>query len=260
MPDNGNNEMAELARSFNAMAAQLQIADRERRDLETMRRNLVAWAGHDLRTPLASIQAMTEALADGMVDDPETVQRYLGTMRRDIQALSHLIDDLFDLAQFDAGGLRLDRHPASAADLVSDAVERFSEVATRQGIRLQGEAQPGIGQVNVDAQKIERVLANLIGNALRHTPNGGAVWVQAQSAAGGIRITVEDNGEGIADADIPHLFDQFYRGEKSRSRATGGSGLGLAIAKTIVEAHGGEISVENRIAGGARFVFTLPQV
>ncbi|MCO6452996.1 MAG: HAMP domain-containing protein [Caldilineales bacterium] len=259
VPEAGNNEMAELAQTFNDMAAQLQAADRERRDLENMRRNLVAWAGHDLRTPLASIQAMTEALADGVVDDPDTIQRYLGTMRHDVQALSNLIDDLFDLAQFAAGGLQLDRHPFAAADLISDAVERFSEAATRQEIRLGGVAQPGMALIDIDAQKMERVLANLVDNAIRHTLAGGSVRVQAQQEGEDVRFVVEDTGEGISEADLPHVFDQFYRGEKSRSRATGGSGLGLAIAKAIVEAHDGTIVVENRSEGGARFTFTLPR-
>ncbi|NOX63496.1 MAG: cell wall metabolism sensor histidine kinase WalK [Chloroflexi bacterium] len=258
VPVYGRNELAELARIFNDMAARLKAADQKQRELDAMRRNLVAWAGHDLRTPLASIQAMIEALADGVVTDPSTVQRYLDTSRRDIQALSHLIDDLFDLAQFDAGALELDRHPTLMADLVSDTIERFSGLAEQRKIRLEGRVAANVARVNIDAQKVERVLANLIGNALRHTPAGGEVAVRVERVAEGVQVEVRDAGEGIHPDDLPYVFDQFYRGEKSRSRATGGSGLGLAIAKRIVEAHGGEIMVESAPGEGAVFRFTLP--
>jgi len=258
VPVQGQNEMAELAQTFNEMASQLQAAQQKQQELETMRRNLVAWAGHDLRTPLASIQVMIEALADGVVDDPETVQRYLQTAQRDVDTLSHLIDDLFDLAQFDAGGFQLDRYPTSIGDILSNTVERFSEMASRREITLSGQIlDPDIGLVNVDAQKIERVLDNLIGNALRHTPAGGEVTLLVGSTAGDVQIEVHDNGEGIRAEDLPHIFDQFYRGERSRSRATGGSGLGLAISKAIVEAHGGRIWATNET--GASFYFTLPK-
>lgn len=259
VPVAGRNEMAELAASFNEMAAQLQATDQERRDLEAMRRNLVAWAGHDLRTPLASVQAIIEALADGMVDDADTQQRYLRTARRDVQVLAALIDDLFDLAQFDAGRLLLDRHPTPIADLVSNTIERYAELAARHQVALAGDAGPDL-IADLDAQKIERVLTNLVGNALRHTPAGGRVQVRAAAAAGQVEIEVIDTGEGIGAEDLPHVFDQFYRGEKSRSRTTGGAGLGLAIARRIVEAHGGRIWAESRAGEGARFVVRLPAV
>ena len=258
VPVQGQNEMAELAQTFNEMASQLQAAQQKQQELETMRRNLVAWAGHDLRTPLASIQVMIEALADGVVDDPETVQRYLHTAQRDVDTLSHLIDDLFDLAQFDADGFQLDRHPTSIEDLISNAIERFSELASRQQITISGQVlDPDIGLVDVDAQKIERVLDNLIGNALRHTPAGGEISVLVGTTPEGVQVEVHDNGEGIRAEDLPHIFDQFYRGERSRSRATGGSGLGLAISKAIVEAHGGRIWATNET--GASLYFTLPR-
>ena len=223
-----------------------------------MRRNLIAWAGHDLRTPLASIQALVEALADGLVEDPAMQQRYLRTAQRDIQSLSLLIDDLFDLAQFDAGALELSLQPVDLNDLISDTVNRFAEVAARKGVALSGHAAAGADLVRVDVQKIERVLANLIANAIRHTPAGGDVRVQARRQGAVTLVEVIDTGEGIAADDLHYIFDQFYRGEKSRSHATGGSGLGLAIAKRIVEAHGGEIGVESEAGQGARFWFTLP--
>jgi signal transduction histidine kinase len=258
VPVTGNDEMASLARAFNEMAAQLEAADRKQRELDMLRRNLIAWAGHDLRTPLASIRAIVEALADGVVEDPETVERYLHTAQREIRSLSLLIDDLFELAQIEAGGLRLELAPNSISDLISDTMESFSELAARQDVALEGSAEPGVDPVDMDAQQIGRVLSNLLGNALRHTPSGGMVQVHALRTGEGVRVQIRDTGEGIDAEDLPHIFERFYRSEKSRSRTTGGAGLGLAIAKGIVEAHGGEIGVESALGEGTCFSFTLP--
>jgi signal transduction histidine kinase len=224
-----------------------------------MRRDLITWVGHDLRTPLTSIRALVEALADGVVEDPDTVQRYLRTAQRDIRSLSLLIDDLFQMAQLDAGGLPLDRHPNAISDLISDTIERFSALAAHQKVVLEGSAEPGVDPVLVDTQQIERVLTNLVSNALRHTPAGGSVKVRASTTAEGVLVEVCDTGEGIRAEDLPHVFEQFYRGEKSRSRTTGGAGLGLAIAKGIVEVHGGRIGDESQVDKGTRFFFTLPK-
>jgi signal transduction histidine kinase len=254
----GRDELAQLTRSFNAMAAQLELMQQKQQELDTLRRELVAWVSHDLRTPLTSMRAVLEALADGMVDDPETVQRYYRVAQQDIRSLSHLIDDLFDVSQIDAGGLQLDVTPNSIGDLISDTIERFSETARRQSVQLEGEVKPGADPVKMDAQRIGRVLANLTSNALRHTPAGGRVHLSARRTSSGIEVEVRDTGEGIRPEDLPYVFDRFYRGEKSRSRATGGAGLGLAIARGIVEAHGGWIRVESEAGHGARFVFTLP--
>lgn len=258
VPITGNNELASLATTFNEMAAQLEETANKQKELDELRRNLIAWVGHDLRTPLASIRAIVEALADGVVEDPATVDRYLHTAQGQIRSLSLLIDDLFELSQLETGGLRLDLNPDSIGDLISDTLESFSELAARQKVTLTGNVEAGIGSVSIDAQKIGRVLTNLVGNALRHTPAGGAVHVQASRAEDGILVEILDSGEGISAQDLPYIFERFYRGEKSRSRATGGAGLGLAIARGIVEAHKGQIGVENT-GQGARFYFTLPQ-
>jgi signal transduction histidine kinase len=253
---NGNDEVAALGQAFNEMASRLQAAQDKQRELEQARKDLIAWASHDLQTPLASIRAILEALADGVVDEPDMVKRYLATAQRDVRSLSSLIDDLFQMAQLDAGGLQLNREPASLADLVSDTLESFSELASRQRVTLSGRVAPEVDPVLIDTQRIGRVLSNLVGNALRHTPAGGQVTLEAQRTGQTVEVTVQDSGEGIRPEDIPHIFERFYRGEKSRSRATGGAGLGLAIAQGIVRAHGGEIRVEND--SGARFIFTLP--
>jgi signal transduction histidine kinase len=254
----GNDELAALGLTFNQTTTRLQEAAQKQRELETLRRDLIAWAGHDLQTPLASIRAIVEALADGVVDDPATSQRYLRTAQRDVQNLSLLIDDLFQMAQLDAGGLVLNRELASLSDLISDTLESFSELASRQQVILSGEVSPGVDPVLMDVPRIGRVLTNLIGNALRHTPPGGAVTVRAARNPRGVDVEVRDTGEGISDVDLSHVFERFYRGEKSRSRATGGAGLGLAISKGIIEAHGGQIGAESIVGQGARFYFILP--
>ncbi|MCB0001474.1 MAG: HAMP domain-containing protein [Anaerolineae bacterium] len=258
IPVSGNDEIADLSRAFNEMAGRLQEADRKQRELEQLRRDLVAWAGHDLRTPLASTRVMIDALADGLVDDPATASRYLQTSQRDIKTLSLLIDDLFNLAQMDAGGLKLERRPTAISDLISDTLESFAALAAQRDVTLGGQVETGIDPVLGDGQQIARVLSNLVSNALRHTPSGGEVQVSATRAGQWVTVQVADSGEGIAAVDLPHVFDRFYRGEKSRSRATGGSGLGLAIAHSIVEAHSGRIWVESEQGHGACFFFTLP--
>ncbi|HEX8682729.1 MAG TPA: ATP-binding protein [Ardenticatenaceae bacterium] len=258
VPASGRDEVAALAHTFNEMATQLEGAARKQQELETMRRDLIAWVGHDLRTPLASIRAIVEALADGVVEEPAAVERYLHTAQRDIRSLSLLIDDLFEMAQLDAGGLPLEKQPNSLADLISDSIESFSAIAVRREVRLEGAVAPDVDPVLLDARMVGRVLSNLLNNALRHTPSGGAVEVRASREGAGVLVEVMDTGEGISAEDLPFVFEQFYRGEKSRSRATGGSGLGLAISKRIVEAHGGRIEVESATGEGTRIAFTLP--
>ena len=259
VPVEGNDEMACLTKSFNEMVTRLEDAEQKQREMDALQRDLIAWVGHDLRTPLTSIRAILEALADGIVEEPETVRRYLKTAQKDIRDLSLLIDDLFEMSQMEAGGLHLDCQQNSISDLISDTIESFSELSQRQGIELQGSVEPGVDLIRMDSQRIGRVLANLVSNALRHTPSGGEILIAANHCPdGGCEVTVEDSGEGIQEEDLPHVFDQFYRGEKSRNRSTGGAGLGLAIAKGIVEAHGGSIRVESAAGEGAKFSFTLP--
>jgi signal transduction histidine kinase len=258
VPVTGRDELSALAETFNQMAEQLQTADKKQRELESLRRDLVAWARHDLQTPLTSMRAILEALSDGVVDDPDMVKRYLNTAQRDVMSLSALIDDLFQMSQLDAGGFPLNLDKSSLRDLVSDTLESFSELAYRESIRLEGQVEAGVDPVAMDTQAIGRVLNNLISNALRHTPAGGEISLHARRTGSGVEVSIRDTGEGIQARDIPHIFDRFYRGEKSRNRGTGGAGLGLAIARGIVRAHGGDILVESESGKGTQFTFTIP--
>lgn len=258
VPVSGRDELSALAVTFNQMAEQLQAADQKQRELETLRRDLVAWASHDLQTPLTSMRAILEALSDGVVDEPDMVKRYLHTAKRDVMSLSALIDDLFQMSQLDAGGFPLNQAQSSLNDLVSDTLESFSELAYRQSIKLEGRVEPDVDPVLMDTQAIGRVLNNLISNALRHTPIGGEIKVHAWRTGTGVEVSVRDNGEGIHEHDLAHIFERFYRGEKSRNRGTGGAGLGLAIARGIVHAHGGEIGVESARGKGTKFIFKIP--
>jgi signal transduction histidine kinase len=259
VPITGRDEIADLAQTFNDMATQLENAAQQQRELDRLRRDLVAWIGHDLRTPLASVRVIIEALADDVVEDPATIKRYLQTAQQQVDSLSVLLDDLFEMAQIDAGGLKLDRRPNSISDLISDTIEAFSVIAKRQGVTLKGSALPEADPVVIDAQKIGRVLNNLLTNALRHTPAGGVIEITTLSKPECVQVEVRDTGEGIDAEDLPHIFERFYRGEKSRSRATGGAGLGLAIAAGIVRSHGGEIGAESHVGEGTRVWLTLPR-
>lgn len=259
VPVQGRDEVAALANAFNIMAEQLQAADRKQRELESMRRDLIAWVSHDLQTPLTSMRAILEALSDGMVEEPETVKRYLHTAQRDVRSLSALIDDLFQMAQLDAGGFPLHREESSLGDLVSDTLEGFTELAKQNEITLEGSVESDVDPVTMDTQAIGRVLNNLIGNALRHTPNRGRVSLWVRRSARGVEVTVSDTGDGIRAEDIQHIFERFYRGDASRSRSRGaGAGLGLAIARGIVRAHGGDIEVESEVGKGTHFTFHIP--
>ena len=255
---NGRDEVATLAKTFNQMAEQLQAADQKQRELESLRRDLIAWVSHDLQTPLTSMRAILEAVSDGVVEEPETVKRYLNTAQREVRSLSALIDDLFQMAQLDAGGFPLHQAQASLSDLISDTLESFTELAKQGEITLEGNVDSDVDPVQMDTQALGRVLNNLISNALRHTPPKGRVSVWVRRTGQGAEVTVSDTGEGIRADDLPHIFERFYRSEKSRNRGRGGAGLGLAIARSIVQAHRGDIRVESEIGKGTQFTFNIP--
>lgn len=255
----GRDEIAELSTTFNEMAARLEEAARQQQETDAIRRDLIAWASHDLQTPLASIQLSLEALSDGIVDDPNTVARFLASARREVSALSNLIDDLSQLSQLDAGGLSLQPAEYSIRDMVSDTLESFTTAAQKLGVKLSGQIEPGVDTITMDPKYTGRILNNLVANAIQHTPAGGLVEIRVTSTAEGILTEVVNPGEGIQPEDLPMVFDKFYRSDKSRSRATGGAGLGLAIARGIVMAYGGRIWVESEPGKLTRFAFTIPQ-
>ena len=261
LPIGGRDEVAQLTKAFNQMAARLEQTAEAEHALDAARRNLVAWASHDLRTPLTSIRVMVDALADGVVTDPETVSRYLRQSQIEVDRLSKLIDDLFELAQLDAGYQDFNFEWITLSDLVSDTLESFAARAEAQKVILEGRVDPEVDPIFAAPDKLSRILDNLIGNALRHTPKDGKIKLQASISEGNTQIVIEDTGAGISPKDLPHIFDRFYRGEKSRARQSEdrGVGLGLAIVKGLVEAHSGKIWAESELDHGTRFWITLPR-
>jgi signal transduction histidine kinase len=247
------DEFGTLGKTFNHMAESLSAA-------ETQRQHLVADVAHELRTPLAAIQATLEGVQDGVLplDEEQVSALYAETI-----LLNRLVGDLRLLSLAEAGQLKLERQEISPVDLLQAAAERNRPQANQKKVNLLVELPADLPPVWVDADRIQQVMNNLIGNALRYTPEGGEIRISAARAAGsapGLRISVSDTGPGIAAEDLPFVFDRFYRADKSRTRSSGGSGLGLAIVKQLVEAHGGAIAAESPTcaAGGTRMIFTLP--
>ncbi|HXY17600.1 MAG TPA: HAMP domain-containing sensor histidine kinase [Gaiellaceae bacterium] len=243
-PEAGPAELADLAGSFNEMAANIE-------QLFDARRELVAWASHDLRTPLANMQAMLEALEDGLAEPAD----YLPVLREQVAALSLLVDDLFELARIDAGALTLELRVAPVSTVVDSCLRGVEAEARQRHVQLVGDVDDTI-TARFAPEKVERVLVNLVTNALRHTPSDGSVAVRVEPLLDVVRISVEDTGEGLGEEAQRRMFDRFWRSDRARSSR--GAGLGLAIARGLVEAHGGRIWAENRPGGGACVSFTLP--
>ncbi len=254
----GTDEVAKLAGSLNTMAAALETTRRQRDDLEQARRDLFAAISHDLRTPLATMRVMVEAISDGVVTDDQTRDRYFASITGEIQRLSALIDDLFELTTLDSGELRLRLQTLQVEDVLAEAIDMFRPQVEKAGIHLAFEPAPGTAPVQADPRRLSRVLYNLLQNAIRHTPSDGTIVLRTTRLESAVQVAVSDSGEGIATEDAPFVFDRFYRGDKARSRDGAGSGLGLAIARGIVEAHGGRIWVEPSEGRGATVAFTLP--
>lgn len=258
----GDDEVAALGRSVDALALRLREAEEQRERLDRERRELTAAISHDLRTPLASVRAMTEALADGVVDDPGEAQRYYATMNREIERLTRMIDDLFELARIDADALVLQRHPLLIQDIAAEVVDAMQASAQRRGIELRADIADGPPALSLDGSRMERAVGNLVRNALEHTPRGGRVAVRVRRDGGAAVLEVTDDGEGIEAEHLPRVWDRFYRSEASRQRAADsendGAGLGLAIVRGIVQTHGGEVSVASSPGLGATFTIRLP--
>jgi signal transduction histidine kinase len=250
-------ELAELSAGLAVAHERLGKARNRERALEASRRELVAWVSHDLRTPLAGLRAMAEALEDQVVVDPRTVSQYHSQIRREVNRLTGMIDDLFELSKIHAGALRLSRRMVGLEDLVAEVVASTEPVARAKRVRLTGAAVRGM-PVFIDSAEMGRALRNLVTNAIRHTPSDGTVDVLAEVHSGLACVSVTDACGGIPPEDLPRVFDVAFRGESARTPGPQeGAGLGLSIARGIVEAHAGEIGVRN-LGPGCQFLVKLP--
>jgi two-component system phosphate regulon sensor histidine kinase PhoR len=234
----------------------LQDLTRLRR-LETVRRDFVSNLSHELRTPLASLKALAETLQEGALDDPPAAHHFINQIQVEVDALTQMVNELLELSEIESGRFTLDLVPVAACDLLDSASRRMQLQAERAGLNLRVECTDDLPNVRIDSQRLEQVLVNLIHNAVKFTRAGGEVTLIAEAIDGSIRFAVRDSGVGIAEEEVPRIFERFYRVDKSRTGS--GTGLGLSIAKHIVEAHGGKIWVESVNGQGSTFYFTIPQ-
>jgi signal transduction histidine kinase len=243
-----NDEVGEMAQTFNTMAEGLEQA-------EAQRRVLMADVAHELRTPLTNIQGYVEAIRDGVVDADEAT---IGTLHRQVLHLAHLIDDLQLLALAEAGALPLDPQPASLVDVARTSADAFRPRADAKQIALTFTGPNAMPTTNFDKERIAQVIGNLLENAIRHTPEHGTVSVAVGTTDSRVHVSIADTAPGIPGSELDRIFDRFHRRDPSRARATGGAGLGLTIAKQLVEAHGGSIAVNSTEGQGSTFTFELP--
>jgi len=243
-----------LGDTIDQMAGRLQALRSREQRLEQTRRDLITAVSHDLRTPLANLRAMAEAIDDRVVGDPDTLRRYASEMRRGVAQLSSLVDDLFELVQIDAVSIEAETERVRLEDVVSSAIATVEMEAERKGVRVASDVRGTEGALC--SPYLIRVLQNLLVNAVRHTPADGTVRVEGRRGGDRLLLVVEDTGEGIAEGDLPLVFEPFYRGDSARS--SDGAGLGLALADRIVRALGGSIEAAGRRPMGARFDLTLP--
>lgn len=250
VPIQGAQEIAQVATAFNAMADDLQKQ-------ESLRRDMIADIAHELRTPLTVMQGNLRA----MLDDVYPLDRAeIATLYDETRLLSRVVDDLRELALADAGALPLNVTSVNLRDVLQNAAANFSIAADAQNVRVEMLPAENLPNVRADADRVAQVLRNLLANALRHTPEGGMITLGSERQGENfVRVFVRDTGEGISREDLPHIFERFYRADKSRTRSTGGTGLGLAIAKAWVEAMGGKIGVESELGKGSEFWFLLPR-
>jgi len=247
-------ELDQLGHTLDHMASRLERSIARERESEARRRDLVTAVSHDLRTPLAGLRAMVEAIDDGVVDDAPTLRRYAAEMRVAVESLTHLVDDLFELVQLDAGAIEAETKRARLAEVMQSALAACEGQAIEKGLSVEAHADGAADYLT--SPRLVRVLQNLLQNAIRHTPADGSVRMEARRFDEGIELIVEDTGEGIAADALEHVFEPFWRADAARSGS--GSGLGLALAKRIVEALGGEIRAQSSPSSGARFAVLLP--
>ncbi len=248
VPVTGAAEIADLAGAFNEMSTHLEQAER-------LRRNMVADIAHELRTPLSVVQGNLRAILDDVypLEKEEIASIYDETL-----VLNRLISDLRELAQAEAGQLSLNVQPTHLGALIGGMADRFRDLARDKDIALTTSLPPQLPALPADEDRLKQVLHNFLSNALRHTPTGGRIQIAAEALPEEVRVSVRDSGSGIAPADLPHVFDRFYRADKARARDQGGSGLGLAISRQLIRAHGGEVGAQSAPGQGSEFWFTLP--
>jgi signal transduction histidine kinase len=253
-PAEGPRELRAVGEELVHSHVRLQAAQQREQQLERSRRELVAWVSHDLRTPLAGLRAMAEALADGLAEDP---QRYHERMLSEVDRMAVMVDDLFELSRIHAGTLQLTLQPVGLRDLVSESIAGATVVAQARRVAVDGSIAPEL-EVEADPGALSRVIGNLVMNAIRHTPADGVVVVEGRHDGSMVELSVTDACGGIEDADLERVFDVAWRGDQARTpEPYAGAGLGLAIVKGLVEAHRGTVAVANHL-GGCRFVVRLP--
>jgi signal transduction histidine kinase len=247
-------ELDALGRTLDEMADRLRVAMERERRIEGQHRDLMTAVSHDLRTPLASLRAMVEAIDDGVVEDLPSLRRYVAQMRRSVGQLAGMVDDLFELAQLDAGAIAQETERVRLGDLVRSAVDAAEPHAEAKGLRVQADLNGA--DDSLCSPRMARVLQDLLVNAIRYTPADGTVRIEARRGPRELEVAVEDSGEGIDPRDLERVFEPFFRADRARSGD--GAGLGLALARRIVEALGGRIRVQSRPAVGSRFEVQLP--
>jgi two-component system phosphate regulon sensor histidine kinase PhoR len=228
----------------------------EARRTEQVRRDFIANVSHEFRTPLAAIKSVLETLEAGAKDEPESAAEFMSLADSEVDRLIQMVEELLELSRLESGDLPLDRNSLDITAILQGVVERMRRQAERAGVQLSLEVSPSLPPVSGDADVIERAVVNLVHNAVKFTPKGGAIRMTARPADGAVSITVADTGEGIPPEDLPRIFERFYRGD--RSRGGSGTGLGLAVARHAVEAHGGSIHVQSRLGEGSTFTLSLP--
>lgn len=258
-PEEGGDEISALSVAFNRMARELEARLGDLQQADRVRRQLLADVSHELMTPLTAIRGYLETLAmPGVVRDEVTRERYVRIVTEETQRLEAIIGDLLDLARLEGGGVEMDDEKVPVLWLFERVAERNGVVTGQRGIRLTTSISPGADYVRGDGRRLEQALQNLVANAVRHTPDGGAVAVSAERADGQVRLRVEDTGPGIPPEHLPLVFDRFYKVDQARPSGTVGSGLGLSIVKAIVERHGGRVAASAAPGSGARFDVLLP--
>ncbi len=257
-PSKVQDELGLLAQTFNEMADTIEADVNELRRQEQARRELLANIAHDLATPLTAIQGFSEALADDMIIDPDARQETAQRIGREVQRLRRLVADIQQMSSLEAGHAILDLAPLDMHSLVDETLTVIAPECEQRGLALQNDIAPSIPAVLADSDRITQVLLNLLDNARRHTPDSGSICVGAMPKNNYLHVWINDTGVGISPDDLPHIFERFYRADRSRTGATGGSGLGLSIVKAIITAHGGTIWAESTPGQGTRITFTLP--